>query len=160
MMQSFKMKLNGKNSQAFFRHLKHKLWPKEGPRVKLAIWLPTTKSRESTSSWCLIWDCDTALESSRRELQLCFRHRCDQTLDFAVGKYRHPKFRDSNLGQFRDSNLGVPRKIAIWMPPPWRATEYIIRGKVVASPSPSRGESCVSVLPVARPSTKGAPTMH
>jgi len=23
-----------------------------------------------------------------------------------------------------------------------------------------RGESCVSVLPVARPSTKGAPTMH
>jgi len=27
-------------------------------------------------------------------------------------------------------------------------------------PSPGRGESCVSVLPVARPSTKGAPTMH
>jgi hypothetical protein len=27
-------------------------------------------------------------------------------------------------------------------------------------PSPGRGESCVFVLPVARPSTKGAPTMH
>jgi hypothetical protein len=27
-------------------------------------------------------------------------------------------------------------------------------------PSPGRGESYVSVLPVARPSTKGAPTMH
>jgi hypothetical protein len=27
-------------------------------------------------------------------------------------------------------------------------------------PSPGRGESCVSVLLVARPSTKGAPTMH
>jgi hypothetical protein len=27
-------------------------------------------------------------------------------------------------------------------------------------PSPGRGESCVSVLPVARPSTKGVPTMH
>jgi hypothetical protein len=27
-------------------------------------------------------------------------------------------------------------------------------------PSPGCGESCVSVLPVARPSTKGAPTMH
>jgi len=26
-----------------FEHLKHKLWPKEGPEVKLAIWLPTTK---------------------------------------------------------------------------------------------------------------------
>jgi hypothetical protein len=29
-----------------FGHLKHKSWPKERPRVKLAIWLPTTKSRE------------------------------------------------------------------------------------------------------------------
>ncbi len=27
-------------------------------------------------------------------------------------------------------------------------------------PSPGRGESCVSVLPVVRPSTKGAPTIH
>jgi hypothetical protein len=26
--------------------------------------------------------------------------------------------------------------------------------------SPGRGESCVSVLPVARPSTKSAPTMY
>jgi hypothetical protein len=29
-----------------FGHLQHKLWSKEGPGVKLAIWLPTTKSRE------------------------------------------------------------------------------------------------------------------
>jgi hypothetical protein len=29
-----------------FGHLKHKLWPKEGPRVKLTIWLPTIKSQE------------------------------------------------------------------------------------------------------------------
>jgi hypothetical protein len=32
-------------------HLQPKLWAKEGPGVKLAIWLPTTKSRESTRSW-------------------------------------------------------------------------------------------------------------
>jgi hypothetical protein len=37
-------------SHCSFGHLKHKLWPKEGPRVKLAVWLPTTKSRGSTSS--------------------------------------------------------------------------------------------------------------
>jgi hypothetical protein len=61
-----------------FGHLKHKLWPKEGPGVELPVWLPTTKGRESTSSRCLIWECDTALESSRRELQLCFRPRCDR----------------------------------------------------------------------------------
>jgi hypothetical protein len=31
-----------------FGHLKHKLWPKERPGVKLAILLPTTKSQELT----------------------------------------------------------------------------------------------------------------
>jgi hypothetical protein len=29
-----------------FGYLKRKLWPKEGPGVKLPIWLPTTKSQE------------------------------------------------------------------------------------------------------------------
>jgi hypothetical protein len=39
-----------------FGHLKHKLWPKERSGVKLAVWLPTTKSRESNwqfDSWPL-----------------------------------------------------------------------------------------------------------
>jgi len=49
-------------------------------RVKLAVWLPTTKSWESTSSWRPNWECDTALESSRRELQLWFRTRPDPSL--------------------------------------------------------------------------------
>jgi hypothetical protein len=56
-----------------FRHLQPKLWAKERPWVKLAIWLPTSKSRESTSSWRCLEECDTALESSQRELQLWFR---------------------------------------------------------------------------------------
>jgi hypothetical protein len=60
-----------------FGHLQPKLWAKEGPGVKLAVWLPTTKSRESTSSRRLQRECDTALESSRRELQLWFKPRPD-----------------------------------------------------------------------------------
>jgi hypothetical protein len=67
-------------SHCSFGHLKGKLWAKEGPGVKLTVWLPTTKSRESTSSQHPIWECNTALESSRRGLQLCFRPRRDQTL--------------------------------------------------------------------------------
>jgi hypothetical protein len=35
------------NSHCSFEHLKHKLWAKERSGVKLPIWLPTTKSRES-----------------------------------------------------------------------------------------------------------------
>jgi len=60
-----------------FRHLQPKLWAKEGPRVKLAIWLPTTKSRESTSSRRRLEERDTTLESSRWELQHRFRTRPD-----------------------------------------------------------------------------------
>jgi hypothetical protein len=67
-------------SHCSFGYLKHKLWPKEGLGVKLAIWLSTTKSQESTSSRCPIWECNTTLESSWRELQLWLRPCCDQTL--------------------------------------------------------------------------------
>jgi hypothetical protein len=64
-------------SHVRFGHLQFKLWAKEGPGVKLAVWLavwlPTTKSRESTSSRYLLKECNMALESSRGELQLWFR---------------------------------------------------------------------------------------
>jgi hypothetical protein len=48
-----------------FRHLKHKLWPKEGSGVKLAIWLPITKSRESPRFPCLKVACHIRLEISQ-----------------------------------------------------------------------------------------------
>jgi hypothetical protein len=67
-----------------FGHLQLKLWAKEGPGVKLPVWLPTTKSQESTSSWRPIWACDMALERSQRGLQLWFRPRCDPTLQSGV----------------------------------------------------------------------------
>jgi hypothetical protein len=67
-----------------FGHLQPKLWAKEGPGVKLAVWLPTTKSRESTSSQHPIWDYDTSLERARRGLQLWFRPRLDPTLQSGV----------------------------------------------------------------------------
>jgi hypothetical protein len=67
-----------------FGHMQPKLWAKEGPGVKLAIWLLTTKSRESTSCRHPIWVCDMALERSRRGLQLWFRPRCNRTLQSGV----------------------------------------------------------------------------
>jgi hypothetical protein len=55
-----------------FKHLQHKLWPKERPGVKLAIWFPTTESQESTRFPCVQVACNTSLENSRRGLQLWF----------------------------------------------------------------------------------------
>jgi hypothetical protein len=61
-----------------FGHLQHKLWPKEGPGVKLAIWLLTTKSRELTWLRRVQVERDMPLESSRGGLQVWFRLRPDQ----------------------------------------------------------------------------------
>jgi hypothetical protein len=48
----------------------------KGPGIKLAIWLLTTKSQESTRFPCVQATCDIPLESSRRGLKLCLRpHR-------------------------------------------------------------------------------------
>ncbi len=56
-----------------FAHLKHKLWPKEGPGVKLAICLPNIKSRGSTRFPYVKVMCDIPLESSQQWLQVCLK---------------------------------------------------------------------------------------
>ncbi len=61
-----------------FGYLKHKLWPKERARVKLAIWLPTTKSWELTQFPCVQATCDISLKSSWQGLHLCFKLHRDQ----------------------------------------------------------------------------------
>jgi hypothetical protein len=45
-----------------FGHLKHKLWAKERPGVKLAIWLPTTKIQESPQFPCVKVTCNILLK--------------------------------------------------------------------------------------------------
>jgi hypothetical protein len=69
-------------SHCSFGHLKHKLWPKQGPGVELPgvhrFWLPTTKSRESTRNTRVQRTCDIPLKSSRRDLQLSFRRQLDR----------------------------------------------------------------------------------
>jgi hypothetical protein len=55
-----------------FGHLKHKLWPKERSRGKLAIWFSTTKSQESPRLFYIQVMCHTPLKSFQRGLQLFF----------------------------------------------------------------------------------------
>jgi hypothetical protein len=140
-------------SHCSFGHLKHKLWPKERPEVKLTIWLPTTKSQESTRFTYLQKACNILLKSSRWGLQLCFKPHLDWRSARKVMGLQSCE--SPNLGDF-----GTPGQKTIWMWVSWPTIEYTIRGKVVASPSPGCDESCVSMLPVVRPSTKSAPTMH
>jgi hypothetical protein len=64
-------------SYCSIKHLTHKLWSKEGSRVKLPVWLPTRKSREWTRFTYLQRTCDIPLENSRQELQFFFRLHLD-----------------------------------------------------------------------------------
>jgi hypothetical protein len=139
------------------RHLQHKLCAKEGPGVKLAIWLPTTKSRESTrprcvQPRCVHGECDTPLKRFQGELQVCFRPCPDLRSEQRVMTLWSPNSPN------RD-NFGTP---------PWEsrdkrafacgcggATQRILYGgRWWLPPSSSRGESNESVLLVACPNTK------
>jgi hypothetical protein len=118
-----------------FGHLRPKLWAKEGPGVKLAVWLPTTKSRESTRSQRALGECNPALESSRRGLQVWFRLRPDRRSGREAMMSQSPESPKS--GQFWDSTLGVPGKSAIQVQVRRRGTENTI-GRMVVAPPESR----------------------
>jgi len=122
--------------------LQPKLWTKEGPEVKLAIWLPTTKSQESTWFRRLQEECDMALESSQRELQNWFRP--------------HP-IRRSEQEVMDAQSPGTPTRDS-FETPPWESWEKVpfgcsLRGELQRilyggrwwlPMSPGRGESSES----------------
>jgi hypothetical protein len=138
-----------------FGHLQHKLWSKKGSEVKLAVWLPTTKSRELTWPRCVQVKCNTPLESSWRDLQVCFRPHPNRRSKLRVMSFQ-------SLGSPNWDNFGTP---------PWESldkkpfgckshgqTQRILYwGRWWLPPSPGCGESNGSLLPVACPNTKNDP---
>jgi hypothetical protein len=143
-------------SHCSFGHLKHKLWAKEGLGVELPgvcqFWLLTTNSRETTRNTRLQKTCDIPLKSSQRELQLCFRLRCDPRSARKVmwlQSHGSPGWRSFGTPTRESRESRDKKAISMWAP--WRGAEYTIGSKVVAySRGPDRGESCVKV-PVACP---------
>jgi hypothetical protein len=115
-----------------FGHLKHKLRPKEGSGVKLAIWLPTTKSQESPWFPCVQVACDIPLERSQRGLQLCIGSYLNQRFSHKVMGPQSCK--SSNFGNFGTPIWKVSGQNDIWVLIPWPSIKYTIRGKVLASP--------------------------
>jgi hypothetical protein len=127
-----------------FGQFKHKLWPKEGLGIKLAIWFSTTKSRESPQFPCVQVVCYIPLKFFRQGLQIFFRphlnrrsaHKimCPQSCgSLNFGNFETPTW-ESQFWEFWDCHLGVPGQNAIRVLVPWPGIEYTIRGKVVAFP--------------------------
>jgi hypothetical protein len=138
-------------------HMQHKLCAKERPGVKLTIWLPTTKSRESTRPRCVQAECNTPLESSEGELQVFFIPHPDWRSEQGVMSCQ--SFESLNRDNFETVlGLGSPgtKSHLDVAPMEWRRVDYMGEGDgfprvraVVNQVSPK--------LPVACPSTKGAP---
>jgi hypothetical protein len=141
-----------------FGHLKHKLWPKEGSGVKLAVWLPTTKNQESTRFPCVQVACHIPLESSWPGYNFA--------LDLISIRDLHTKLWGPKVAEV--PTLGILRL-------PFGSLEtkcHLDVGLVERHRVYYKGEGggflqiwvVVSLvnpsLPVARPSTKSAPTIH
>jgi hypothetical protein len=135
-----------------FGHLKLKLWAKERPRVKLAIWLPTTKSRESTSSWHPIWECNMELKISQRGLQLWFRACCDRTLQSRVMSSQSSW---SLIGTISGLHFGSPKNLCHLDVASTASCRDSIWGKVVASPESGPWWVLCVKVPVVCPNTQG-----
>jgi len=146
-----------------FGYLSPKLWAKEGPGVKLAVWLPTTKSRESTSSRSRNWECDTSLKRSRRGLQVWFRPRCNPILQSGVMSSQSPGTPPRTIsGQFRDSipglHFGSPGNLChLDVAPTGRRRVYYREYGGGILPSPGRGESCDPKCPWLVPTPNDVP---
>jgi hypothetical protein len=138
-----------------FGHLQPKLWAKEGSGIKLAIWLLTIKSRESTSSRHPLMECDMVLESSQGEIQLWLRPRSNRILQ---------------SGDMSSQSLGTPTRDNFGTPP-WESWEkepfgcsfrgwtqrILYGGRWWLPPSPGRGELSESKCSWLVPTLKGVP---
>jgi len=136
-----------------FGHLQPKLRAKERSGVKLSVWLPTTKSQESTSSRRHLKECDMALESSQRELQLWFRPRPNPSLGWGVMSVQSPDTptRDSFGTPTWESREKEPFGCSLC----GETQRILYGGRWWLPPSLGRDESCVSKCPWLVPTPKG-----
>jgi hypothetical protein len=137
-----------------FGHLKHKLWPKGRPKVKLAVWFPTTKSRESTRLPCVQVMCDIPLKISRRGLQLCFRtHLNRKSAHKVVGPQNResPNFENFEIPRTKcHLDVGLMERHVVYYKGEGGGFSQVRAVMSLASPS----------LPVACLNTKNVQTMH
>jgi hypothetical protein len=113
-----------------FRYLKHKLWPKEKPKVKLLIWFRTTKVRNHPDFLTCRWRATYHWKALNEGYNFA--------LDFMSIRGLHAKFMGpQSHGSPRCENFETPtwesrKKMPFGCGP--RGTKYTIRGKVMASP--------------------------
>jgi hypothetical protein len=154
-------------SHCSFGHLKHKLRPKEKPRVKTGSQIANLTPDQKKSGIDLIYLVagDVPHIVGKLLMRATTLLQTASRSEVWLQSYAASKSRKSWLAQFRDSHAGVRResresrdKKAISMWAPWNGAEYIIGSKVVAySRGPGCGVSCGPKCPWLVPTPKGVP---
>jgi hypothetical protein len=114
----------------------------KGPKIKLAIWLPTTKNRELTRPPCVQVECDTPLGRSRGELQVCFRPHPNRRFEQRIMISQSPE--SLNRDNFRTPLWESWDKKPFGCKCRKKAHSILYGGKWWLPPSPGCDESCES----------------
>jgi hypothetical protein len=114
-----------------FGFLKHKLWLKERLGIKLPIWLPTIKSRESPQFLCVQVACHILLERFWQGLKLCFRPHFNQRSTHKVMGFKSCESPNLGISRFLFESLETKWHLDVGLVA--RHRKYYKR-KVVASP--------------------------
>jgi hypothetical protein len=141
-----------------FGHLQHKLWPKERLRVKLTNWFLTTKSYELTLFPYVQVACDIPLES--------FQWGYNFALDLISIRGLNTKLWDPKIT--RGPTLAISKLPFGSLETKCHLDVGLVERHWVYYKGEGGGFSQVwamvnlvrSSLPVARPNTENAPTMH
>jgi hypothetical protein len=88
-----------------FGHLKHKLWPKERSKVKLAIWLRPLKVRNRPNFLACKQRATYHWKALKRAITL---RQTSLQSEVCARSYAPSKSRESQLLEFRDFHMGVP----------------------------------------------------
>jgi hypothetical protein len=118
---------------------------KERPGIKLAIWLLTIKSRESTQFPCIQATCNIPLESSWRGIQLFFRPHHNQRSTQEV--MRLQSCRSPNCYNFRTPTWESQDKKSFGCGPRGEAQNILYGGRWWLLPSLGRGVLWVQSRP-------------
>jgi hypothetical protein len=145
-------------SHCSFGHLKHKLWPKEGPKSN---WQFDSRPEKVGNRPDLL-SCKQRATYRWKALDKGYNFSLDRTsIQGLFAKLWGFKVSGVVVGAISGLPRGSPGREKPFRCRPRGEVQSILYGGRWWLPlSPSRGQSCVSVLPVTHPSTKGAPTMH
>ncbi len=126
--------------------------------VKLAVWLPTIKSRELTQFPCVQMACNLPLKSSQRGLQLCLDLISIGGLHTKLYGPKVAKIPILGISRLPFGNPGTKCHLDVGLVETHRV---YYKGEDGGFPQVRAVVSLVnSSLPMAHPNTKRDPTMH